>query len=190
MKQRSYFNTQQEWLWYLYNDLGYSKLRICLNKYKNKKTYFSKWFYFHELMHKSPDEKIKVWFSNGCCEYMTRNEIIEKATHRSVLDIEIVYDIDDKLWEQRMELSSIKYKAKCINKKVLGQVWFTGSKSYHIHTFFPTLRSCTPKKRIDYKASMLASTHSDLHKASDNCMIALEQANHYKSGKPKIMVKI
>jgi len=188
MKPRIYFNTHQDWLWYLYNNRGYRDLRICLNIHRKGETYFSKWFLFDDLMHVDPDERMYVGFSNREHMYMTRNELIENATHRTVMDTEIVYDIDDVKWEQGMELSSIRYKAKCIQKKVNGSVWFTGSKSYHIHTYIPKMKDWSKKKRRDYKASMLELMHSDMNKASEKCMIAMEMARHYKSGKRKVKV--
>lgn len=183
MKSRNDFGCQSEWLFYLQNDLGYNDLEICLSgKTKEGNIWFSKRYKLFNLMHLNPSDlistdtqdKIKkpVWW------------FIQNATHRSILDIEIVCDIDDK-----EAYNSIKDKTIAIINLLKThypeeqfKVYFTGNKSYHIHIFIPELRDIPIRDEL--KKDFLEIIGADALKIGKN-MIALEGAHHYKSGQPK-----
>lgn len=184
MKSRNDYGTQSEWLFHLQNDLGNNDLEICLSgKTREGNIWFSKRYKLFNLMHLNPSDlistdtqdKIKkpIWW------------FIQNATHRSILDIEIVIDIDDK-----GEYESIKDKAIDIIKNLKKnfsdtqfKVYFTGSKSYHIHIFIQEFRDIPIRDEL--KKTFLADfVEADALKVGKN-MIALEGAPHYKSGQIK-----
>ncbi|KKL72046.1 hypothetical protein LCGC14_2088840, partial [marine sediment metagenome] len=110
--------------------------------------------------------------------------------HRTVLDIEILIDIDDK-----GKHKSIENKAKSICRKlrkenIVFSCCFTGSKSYHISILFPELRKHDNSNVQEFKGVFLKKIGGDLQKSSKNSMIALEGEPHYKSGKLKVEVNL
>ena len=133
------------------------------------------------------EETLKEYIKELRC---TREEFIKKATHRSVLDIELLIDIDEA-----GEFASIKEKAQNIVKKldhnnVIHTIYFSGSKSYHISILMPELREQDPYKRSEIKRDILSSLGADTQKASNRNMIALEGESHWKTGKQKLEVKL
>ena len=175
--------SKEDWLWYLFNKLGYSELAVC-NNYTGTdgEMYFSKWITYNELLYLGPSYK--------------KNIIIKRATHRTILDIEIMFDIDDLIMpigNSKFKFASIELKSKFIFQKLkeLGKqpvVYFTGNKSYHISIIIPELRRLSNYQRSNYKEKILKKFGGDLMKKSNRCMISMEDELHYRSGKPKSRV--
>ncbi len=179
------FTNKQEYLYYLYNNLGFTNLEICISTVKGEDKVFSKWLKFSSLLEKSGEEWIKGAFNEAESRPYTRDEFIEASSHRTIMDIELMLDIDET-----EIFSSIKDKSVYIyqNLKRLGfspHVSFTGNKSYHISVLLPELRSLTKKGRKFIKDILIEDFGGDPQKSSERCMIAMLGAIHYKSGKPK-----
>jgi len=139
---------------------------------------FSKWKSWLWLLQYNPNEYVDDLF-------MTRNEFIEKSTHRSILDIEIVFDIDEK-----GDYISIEENAKhvCIELKTLNKpfvCYSTGSKGFHIHTFCGSLRDLSSTERFEFKKKLMIFLKTDSLKCGNRSMIAIEGEPHWKSGKIK-----
>lgn len=173
MKSRSEFENNFEWLYYLQNNLGNNDLEIQCSWLKDKDIIWSK-----------RRKVLDVLYSDN--EY--NRKFVENATHRSILDIEIVLDID----EPHPNFKTIKEYAMFLCDELKNYedikyfVYFTGSKSYHIHIFAYQLKELN--NRDDIKKLILRRLKVDLLKVGRN-MIAIEGQPHYKSGKIKKEVK-
>ena len=175
------FENKEQYLYYLYNNLGFTDLEICISKNK----VFSKWVSYKYLLEKNGSEWIKGAFNQEKNRPYTRDEFIEECSHRRVMDIELMLDID----EQEV-FGSIKDKSVFVYFKLkrLGfnpHVSFTGNKSYHISVLLPELRGLSKSVRAKVKRELLEEFGGDVQKGSDRCMISLLGAVHYKSGKNK-----
>ena len=182
------FETPQQFLWVCYNKLGYSQLKTCYNYYDaTKELRWSKWYSYAKLLEFEDNE----WIT----EYHARkNDILQKLTHRNILDIEIVFDIDELEIRGVILHNNIKEKSFWVYdhlKKIghMPEMWWTGNKSYHIKILIPKLRKMGDYARILFKRAMLEWYGADTQKGGNNCMIALEGAKHYRSGKPKELIK-
>lgn len=181
-KKRSDFENQYDWLWYLYNNLGCSELALQMSgKLENGDIWFSKRYFFANLLELEPQEYIKLGnsFSSKSIKVI---DFINNATHRTILDIEIVFDVDEEpILETAINILK-KYKQ---NNPIC---YFTGSKSYHIHIFDQRLRN---KKDLQKnKGFLLYLRNSDEQKAHSTQLIAMEGGKHYKSQKIKKEVKL
>ena len=178
------FQTREEFLYYIYNNLGFD-VEICYTyKKKDGSIGFSKWVKYSLLMHYEDNE----WIDELRC---TKKQFIDKATHRSILDIEFLLDIDEA-----GDFKDIKTHTRYIIKRLnyLGIkdfiTYFTGSKSYHISIMVAQFRHLEYHKIEDIKDSILSFLGADLQKKAKRCMISLEGARHYKSGKKKEVVEL
>lgn len=180
-KKRSDFETQGDWLIYLFNDIGCSNLALQMSgKTQTGEVWFSKRYSYMDLIHKDPWEYIPIGTNVNSKKIMVKDFILE-ATHRTILDIEFIFDVDDEpIFETAKKIMN-KYKE---NNPVC---YFTGSKSYHIHIFDERLRDHYYKK---YKDGVLLQNNSDGGKGSERQLIAIEGAKHYRSGKIKEEVQI
>jgi len=154
-------------------------LEVCYNyKMKDGSLGFSKWVRFLELSEYDNKDYIPKL-------YMTKENFIRKITHRSVLDIELMLDLDEHglLKDKDTHLDFIINKLKEQNIEYV--VYFTGSKSYHISILLPFLKSKTKQERTELKRKLINMFIGDSQKASSRCMISLEGEVHYKSGKIK-----
>jgi len=171
--------SNMEFFNYLINKLGYTDLEICHNYYIKNQKMFAKWVKSIDILQYEPEEYIKSLHAK-------RDEFINKATHRSVLDIEIMIDIDEA-----GNHKSIKEKAKDICKRLIKDniaftCSFSGSKSYHISILVPELRNKSKTFVYNFKNKILSNyIKSDTLKSSYRNMIALEGVNHWKTGKIK-----
>jgi len=181
---RNYFQTKVDFLYYLYNNLGCNDLRLCYSYPKQDGSVgFSKWVYFRVLA--SLNDKDIVPGQN-----ITTKEFLVKCSHRTVLDIELMIDIDEK-----GKFLSIKNHARSICRKldkanIPYSCHFTGSKSYHISVLFPKFRFMKPSDVKELKSLFLSVVGADTLKSSDNSMIAIEGEPHYRSGKIKKEVSL
>jgi hypothetical protein len=151
---------------------------------------FSKWIRYEDLMHLGQKELVP-----GTMQY--KRNFMRDATHRSVLDIELMLDIDDKVNPEDPErpFASIWKKAIHVyneirrrNQLIKPVMSFTGSKSYHLSIIMPQLRDCKAQQRNRLKSALLGLYGADLQKKADRCMISMEGEMHYKSGKKKYEV--
>jgi len=170
-------------LYHIYNDLGVRGLRIAHNyQDENDELRFSKWIDYHTLMHLAPHETIP----GG---YMQRDDFIAKATHRTVLDIEVMLDIDEPATQagfDTIDQTSAAIIAFLRRHNFSFVVHHTGNKSYHISFLNQEFRHQDERDVKKLKSWILEeSLGADGMKASSNQMIALEDAPHYRSGKPK-----
>jgi hypothetical protein len=184
IKSRAEFQTSNEWFWYLTNNLGCSELSLCCSFSIPDGVIFTRRYKYLSLLEKDMNEEIYLYNSGN--KYLTRQKFINVATHRSILDIEIVLDVDDK-----GVYGSIEENAKYIyNKlKILGfdNIFFysTGSKGFHIHCFDFYLRSLNSTERVNFRTKLLSKFNCDILKSSENTFIAIEGVPHWKSGKIK-----
>ena len=174
---RDMSQSKEDFLFYLVNKLGYSDLKLAYNYTKDGETYYSKHIKYLDLMHLHQDEKIPGTF-------LTRRQFIAKASHRSVLDIELMLDIDEP-----EPYRDIKTKAKVIFQKLRKKsfspsVYWTGSKSYHIGILIPEWREIQSWKLRDLKRHIIEFYGADGMKAG-NCLISLESHPHWRSGQVK-----
>lgn len=65
---------------------------------------------------------------------------------------------------------------------------YKAGRGYHIHLFYPRLRILNKEKREKYKLAFLKNFGGDLQKKTEKTMIALENVNHWKTGKPKLIL--
>lgn len=190
--------TNEDFLFHLYNDLGCRGLEISANQFidrvdENGNHYtdvvWSTKYSFGELLDLSPSRWLKGTFFIARRRPFTRSEFIRYATHRTILDIEILFDIDD-VWYPTIDFSSIDEKSLFIAKDLREKghdcsVYFTGNKSYHISYLDTRLRSMTHSDRKRYREEVLFYYGADLGLSSELRTISLEGARHYKSGKRK-----
>ena len=189
-RKRLTTESMDDWLWYLTNKLGQEDLWLCQNYVLDDELRFSKWITYQQVKHYKENELIRE--ALPFCT--TPKKFIPQVTHRRVLDIEILIDIDD-LNHPYFLFDSILTKAKVIcmilkEKGIPYIVYWTGSKSYHISYYDLSLRDLPERQRTVKKIKILESYGADLGKAIPKCMIALEGAKHYKSGKPKTYVTL
>lgn len=170
--------SKEEYFWYLSNKLGFDNLEICYSYYQNGEKYFSKWISFLWLMEQEPNIYIQKI-------HMTREEFINKSSHRSVLDFEIMIDIDEKGRFKSIKNKTIAILNKLNRAGIKYSCYFSGSKSYHVSILLPELKWCSPKLRTKIKEVFLKSFGGDLQKASLRNMIALEGEPHWKTNKIK-----
>jgi len=192
---------KQEFLYHIYNDLGYTDLYLCIST-KNLlgELVWLPWQKYSELMELAPDEYVPNIKKN-----MTRDNFIAHASHRTILDIELLFDVDDASYmksvssmygmEDFYKYESIFSKSKHIltwlrenNHDVT--ICFTGNKSYHLSLLIPALRDMPRWKRVQFKRDVLTAWDCDPMCSGDKHPIALENAIHYRSGRPKLEVVI
>lgn len=172
--------SKEEFLYHLTNNFGYD-VEISYNYEKNGQRLFSKWRSYLWLSQYEP------------CDYvpelrMTRKEFIDKVTHRSILDIEILIDIDDPKPFDSIEEKFFWVKQELDKRKLSYTVYFSGSKSYHISLLFPELRNYPKHVLFEMKKRFLEFLGADVQKAAVRTMIAFEGEPHWKTGKRKEVV--
>jgi len=150
---RESYNSVESYLFHLYNDLGCIDLEMCYNyKFPDGTVGFSKWIRFDTIMCLDYDEYIK-----GTND--TKKEFLQKITHRSVLDIEVLYDFDEDDKGNKNQKEIYAYAKKCIKlmeeKGIYGETYSTGSKGIHHSVFYPELRTFSRSIREKHKLALL-----------------------------------
>ena len=154
--------------------------------------HFSKWIKWEDLLHLD-------WHSIVPNTRLTKERFIKRITHRSILDVELLLDVDTDFiaWENALErktnlcfFPSVELKSKWIFKKLksLGfdpVAYKTGSKGYHISLIMAFLRDMDIWDRKLLKEQVMEHYGADLQKANERVLIALEGNKHWKSGKIK-----
>lgn len=182
--------SKENFLDMLYNDFGFSELAISYNYVKDGETCFSKWVKYSTLMHLDWDDAVP-----NQPFLITKQQFINKASHRSILDVELLFDIDDTKWKEGYTFMSIESKAIGIynqlkDKGVNPIAYHSGGKGYHISVVLPQLKGLCDYERREIKSSILKFYKSDLQKACSRVMISMELEPHRKSGKIKCEVRL
>lgn len=110
---------------------------------------------------------------------------IEHANQRLVGLPEVVFDFDPEPGETRAEfLARVQDQTKehTGDGRLLG-VFETGSRGAHVHVLVPALVD-HPRREL-VKKWLLKRAGADTQKAADRTMIAMENSEHWKTGKPK-----
>jgi len=159
--------TKNEILGLLYYKTGrqLTNFRIFHNYYIDNEKKFSKWVNYLDATEKD----------------------INKATHRTVLNNEIVLDFDPEKGQTLKDVTK-KVKKVCFDLKKKGVIYecfFTGSRGYHIHIFINDLLYMPKKERETYRKNIIRFFGAEIQKGNDNSPIALEGVPHWKSGKSK-----
>lgn len=198
--------TKEDYFWMIYNKLGCKDLALqCSFTDPSGDVFFSKRLRYDELMNYDQDEYIPH-------VKMTRKRFVANATHRTILDIEIMFDIDDvydlkEFFEYEVfdgtdlvctdikvpKFESIKDKSEWIYRELTALgfeacVHWTQNKSYHISVLVPSFRTMDKKYRRYVKRSVLWRYGADMMKDVESQLIAIEGCPHYRSSKEKIQV--
>ena len=150
----------KEWLDKLYYEIGKQNYDFELQIMKEGSTP-SKRRKYSEVCFDSDNPK-NQWF-------------IENCNHRQLLANEIVLDLENK---EKLNQVIDELKSSELNF----YVYDTHSKGVHISIFFN--REVTEKERLNF----IKHFGGDIALASSRHMIALEGAEHWKSGKPKELI--
>lgn len=137
-------------------------------------------------------EWVKGTYDTELGRPMTRQEFTGKINHRSVLDIEVMLDVDDTE-HPFLEFTTIKEKARFIYQSLHKngykvKCYFTNSKSYHLSFIEAKLRRMHKMQREAYKLKIITKYGCDEDLAHDGHMVSMEDTLHYKSGKKKTEV--
>jgi len=187
--ERESWETNGDFLFKIYNKFGYEELTIAANQFVDGELCWSKRFMYKDLKEIDMDRWVKRSYDIIKGVPHTRRELIAAASHRTIMDIEIMIDVDDTKHDI-FEFKTIKEKAQfiayCLRAKGKDiSIYFTGNKSYHISYIEPMMRGMTPSQRRYYRESILMPYFADLQLSSDKSTISLEGARHYRSGRIK-----
>lgn len=167
---------------------GQFSLQATVGDYWSKRV-----LYLHLLEHR-PNQWVKGTYKKDAGRPMSRSEFEENANQRTVLDSEILLDVDDKEHDI-LSFTTIEEKAKFIYYRIKSiynitpVCFFTRSKSYHISFFDTNLGILLPSQRKRYRECIIEQFGCDMDLANDNHTIALEWSNHYKSNKEKVFIE-
>lgn len=178
----------------IYNVYGFHDLYLQHNYTMNGELAWSPKLRYDELMTRPGNQWVKGTYNAEKNRSYTRTEFIEAATHRSILDIEVMIDIDAD-HNHYLELNDIRQKAEftawSLRKKGKDiSIYFTGSKSYHISYIEPRLRGLSPEARRKHKEKIVREYFGDMDLINPRKMISMEGAIHYRSGVRKEMVTL
>lgn len=119
------------------------------------------------------------------CQENERYRHLETASHRQIFEEEIVLDFDESSFDNNPEQLR-KIFERCLRElkhfDIEFKAFFTGSKGYHIHITVDALKI----NNLDLiKKNIIRKYKCDALKASNNVLIALEYAPHWKTGQQK-----
>jgi len=103
-------------------------------------------------------------------------KFLEKVNNRKILPNEIVIDIEEPNKFPEI-LEQVKKDFQFYS------AYHTGSRGNHIHLWFD--EALTPEE----KKAVIERYGADLQKATERCMIALENFPHWKTGNPKTLIE-
>ena len=112
---------------------------------------------------------------------------LESANNRQILSCETVLDFDPEEGESQFDLYN-EVAGIILELKSRGlelAAYKTGSRGVHVHIFSPELALMSQQQRQDYRKKIIQHYKADIMKASDNCLIALENVPHWKTGQLK-----
>jgi len=198
--QRIPEESNYSFLYHIYNDYGHSELAISSSRMVGKEMVWLGKYHFKELIEMDQEKWLKKTYDVELGRPLSVWEYIERATHRTTMDIEVMIDVDD-VYDDILQFSTIKKKGAFIvsllrnTKDTTGRyispvVHFTGNKSYHISYLDYGLRGLHKSLRRKIKENTISKIHGDLQLVSENVTIALEGARHYRSGLIKKEVEL
>lgn len=181
--KREDYPTNWEYFFHLFNDLGCRELRLAIC-FGNS---WTRWVPFEEIIHTDPDDHISL-YSNGSGAMPVR-EFVKRANNRSVLDIEVLIDVDSV--DGVSDPKTLQAKARQIMKKlgehdITYEAYSTGGKGVHISVIIPELRNMDHSRCLSYKYRILQKFGGDMLKASSRTMISVEGMPHRKTKKRKV----
>ena len=151
------FIEKKGWLDYLYYFIGRQQYDFFL-QFSEKEGIKTKWKKYSEVCFDFENSKNR-WF-------------IGKCNQRQILPIEVVLDLEEK-----ETINKIVAELKSWN--IIFYVYDTGSRGYHINLFFK--RELKQKEKL----AIIEYFGADTQKSYRKTLIALENSNHWKSGKLK-----
>ena len=183
----------EDFLFRIYNDKGCRDLAVSANYIHNAETRWTTKIRYDFLMSLSDWQYVKGTYNANLKRPFKKTEFVNHIAHRTILDIEVMLDIDETD-HPYIEFDSIEQKARYVfdqlrNKGKDPTVYFTRSKSYHIGFLDRNLRLLRPFDRQRYREKIIERYGADLGLASDIRTVSLEGALHYKSGKLKQEVR-
>ncbi len=105
----------------------------------------------------------------------------ESVNLREIFHDEIILDVEDK-----KDISEIKQQ---LNKGGFKYYLYdTGSRGYHIHLYFPELNIHSSEERTKIRKHYIYMFKTDITKASEQTLIALENRPHFKTNKKKLLI--
>ena len=155
--------SKKGWLDYLFYKIGKQQydFKLCGLQKTEDRVKATKWRKFSEVIF--PIDVNEDWK-------------IKHINNREILPNEVVLDLEDK-----------KQYPKVIERlKEIGWEFYayeTGSRGHHIHIFFN--RAMTSEEKL----KIIKEFGADEQKASNSCMIALENCPHWKTGKIKELIQ-
>ncbi len=123
-----------------------------------------------------------------CWESDEGLNFLDTANNRTILPYELIIDLDDE-----PTIEQVKQICKRIDELYRFQykIYHTGSKGYHIHINIPQLLKINPEERRTMRKAFISKIQgADMLKNSERVMIALENAPHWKTGKPKKEIQL
>lgn len=151
----------------------------------NKKTWLDELHYNHdkqqgnlELAYAYKDKEGTPKFSKWkkYLDVQADDKFLEKANNRSILPNEVVLDIED--FEHVSEILG-----KLVDEFEFYSAYKTGSRGVHFHLFF------NKDLTSDEKLFIIKRYGADEQKASERCLIALENVPHWKTGNLKELIE-
>jgi len=131
------------------------------------------------FINKITEETWKEWKKYNECS----QEEKEKANLRQLFPNEVVLDLEDK-----NKLKEIIELLKA--KKLFYEIWYTGSRGYHIHLFYNNLDSLDFDIRKKIRKIIIKEFNCDESKASEYGLIACFNRPHFKTGKEKTIIEV
>jgi hypothetical protein len=120
-----------------------------------------------------------------CSESIRGIEWLNQVSHRQILPIEIVLDLDENPTIQKLNIICDELEKKEYHYKA----YETGSRGFHIHIFLPNSFILLNKRlKEQVREDMIKEFGADLHKKNE-VLIALEEAPHWKTGNIKKKIR-
>ncbi len=158
-------------------------------------------FLFYEIAKQSYDFQVAIAYKDKddlqkwskwlpYSKAQENQKFMEKVNNRQLLDCEVLIDLDLLDGETPSDIKNRFNKTiqDLNNFGLKFKGYFSGSKGYHIHLFFQKLRNFSRKDREQFREYFILLFSGDLQKKTDKCMIALENALHWKTGKQKELI--
>jgi len=121
--------------------------------------------------------------------------LLKHVNHRSIMKCELIFDIEyefkdtifppnhyygfklDQIYTA-LDKTGLPYKS-----------YSTGSRGYHVHVFIRKLAYLRRRTREQLRETVIDEFGCDMQKYNDKCMIALEDAPHWKTGNLKTLIR-
>lgn len=168
------------YLFTLYNLFNAKDLRVFYDFIGSEgEICFSKWIRYDELM-------TYDWNTWETSLKMSRAKFTEKISHRTILNIEIVIDLDDvvPLFDTMLD-HALWATDKLFKAGFEPKMYHTGNKGYHIHYLDPALIGMSNHDTEKYKEQAILNYGGEAGKAKSNAPIMFEGALHRKTQQPK-----